>query len=139
MFSLCEIIAKITSICILNKDNFILTKYNTGILIIGITQMITTTTSSLHIKDVNIDNETKNALEKTLNNLGDDWIASSITGVIKSYSSKLITFQDILDEVDNILYGEQGGEATLAMLQSAENFKKEFSSAYQSINCDMAS
>jgi hypothetical protein len=139
LFSLCEIIANITSICLLNKDNFILTKYNAGILIIGIKQMATINSSSVHIKDVNIDNDTKEALEKTLNNLSDDWIASSITEVFKSYSSKLITFHDILDEVDNILYGEQGGEATLAMLQSAEDFKKEFSNTYQSINCDVAS
>ena len=89
--------------------------------------------SSVHIKDVNIDNDTKNALEKTLKNIGDDWIVSSIMELAKSYSSKLITFQDILDEIDDILYGEHGGEATLAMLQSAEDFKKEFSNAYQSI------
>ena len=101
--------------------------------------MITIGTSSLNIKDVNIDNDTKNALVNTLNNVSDDWIANSITGVFKSYPSKLITFHDILDVVDNILYGEQGGEATLAMLQSAEDFKKEFSSAYQTINCAVAS
>ncbi|MDA3908553.1 MAG: hypothetical protein PF437_05650 [Sulfurimonas sp.] len=89
--------------------------------------------SSIHIKDVNIDNDTKNALEKTLENIGDDWIVSSIMELSKSYSSKLMTFQDILDRIDDILYGDHGGEATLAMLQSAEDFKKEFSNAYQSI------
>lgn len=87
-------------------------------------------TTSQYIKDVNMDNETKKALLITLNGMGDDWIASSIMGLSKSNSSKMITFQDILNEVDDILYGEDGGEATLAMLQSAEDFKKEFSSAY---------
>lgn len=89
--------------------------------------------SFVHIEDINIDNDTKNALEKTLNSIGDDWIVNSIIGLSKSCSSRLITFQDILDGVDDILYGERGGEATLAMLQSAEDFKKEFSTTYQSI------
>ncbi|WP_373003228.1 hypothetical protein [Sulfurimonas sp.] len=95
--------------------------------------------SFVDIEDINIDNNTKNALEKTLNNIGDDWIVSRIIGLSKSYSSKLITFQDILDGIDDILYGEHGGEATLAMLQSAEDFKKEFSNAYQNVSCDIAS
>ena len=90
-------------------------------------------TTSEYIKDINIDNETKKALLNTLNGIDDDWIASSIMGLSKSCSSKMIAFQDILDKIDAILYGEAGGDATLAMLQSAEDFKKEFSISYLAV------
>jgi len=49
----------------------------------------------------------------------------------KSYMSKQIGYQDIMDILDEILYGEDGGEASLLMLQSAENFKKEFLDLYE--------
>ena len=81
----------------------------------------------------NIDNYTKIALEKTLSDIGDEWISNSIMELSKSYSSKLITFHDIMDQLDDILYGEHGGEATLAMLQSAEDFKREFSISYSNV------
>jgi hypothetical protein len=86
--------------------------------------------TSQYIKDINVDNETKKALLITLNGIGDDWIASSIMSLSRSYSCGIITFQDILNKIDDILYGEDGGEATLAMLQSAEDFKRDFSISY---------
>ncbi|MCW8894453.1 hypothetical protein [Sulfurimonas sp.] len=85
---------------------------------------------SISSEHINIENNTKQALLKTLNNIGDDSIAATIMELSKSYSSKLITFQDIMDKIDSILYGEDGGEATLAMLQSVEDFKREFSISY---------
>lgn len=91
-------------------------------------------TSSEH---TNIDNNTKKALLRTIGDIGDDWIATTIMELSKSYAPKLVTFQDIMDKIDAILYGEDGGEATLSMLQSAEDFKREFSTSYSELqkNC----
>lgn len=85
---------------------------------------------SIFSEFINIENNTKEALLKTLSNINDEWIVNSIKDISKSYASKLITFQDIMDQIDDILYGEDGGDASLAMLQSAEDFKREFSTSY---------
>ncbi|QOY53726.1 hypothetical protein HUE87_07385 [Candidatus Sulfurimonas marisnigri] len=81
----------------------------------------------------NIEMQTKKALMETINGLSDNLVISHIMGTYKSYTGKPITFQDILNQVDDILYGDNGGEASLATLQCAENFKRNFSSAYLDI------
>lgn len=81
----------------------------------------------------NMDKNTKKALLKTLKSMNDEWMSSTVMSISKGYSSRTIAFNDILDEIDSILYGEEGGEATLEMLQSTEYFKIEFLSAYEEI------
>lgn len=91
------------------------------------------TNFSEHTMFENIEIQTKKALIKTINGLSDNVVISHIMSTYKSYTSEPITFQDILNQVDDILYGDNGGEASLATLQCAENFKREFSSAYLDI------
>jgi len=78
----------------------------------------------------NMDDDTKKALIYTLNNMSNDWISATLKGLYSSYSSELVTFNDIIETVDAILYGEDGDDASLEMLQAVEDFKREFSNKY---------
>jgi len=77
-----------------------------------------------------MDDDTKKALLKTLENMRNDLVSTTLKSLYGSYSSELVTFDDIIETVDAILYGEDGGDASLEMLQAVEDFKREFSNAY---------
>ena len=53
--------------------------------------------------------------------------------LLQPYSPKLITLQGIIDKIDDVLYGEDGGQSSLEMLESTEHLKEELLNAYEEV------
>lgn len=126
----------------------------------------------------NMDDLTKRAWVKTLNGMGDDFMATSVLTMSlndeyntrriaqhlsqmseselakmqesanydikkfieetlsKPYNPKMITFQDILDKVNGVINGTDGGQASAEMIQSAQHLKEELLKAYQEVEAE---